>query len=1029
MLEKDCAVIITLYGDEESRILATEQVIQKIINSQLFKPNVYLVYLSFEENTYFQNLQSEINLIRIQGTENNKNLFQKESLYNIAISKSDEKYLAFLDGDLYSEDPLWMMKVFDTVDRHEQTKTDTIVQMFKTFSDPVEGKFSFSHSYFLKNEKEVREKAFSPGAPGGGWALSRRLLNKGRNFNQWCIPGSGDCCFIMEYSGISKYFDHHMGYKWFVEIFRGDLNINANLDYVDVDLIHIYHGEYKNRAYKMSRIIIDHFEELKDLVEIDKNKLLSWKDPNCGLRFVLSDKSKLTTEKDAHERASQYINLPALPEIEDRIILNDTALITCYFGDNEKFLKSCKQSFEQLIRLNPTPLIVFVEIVTEGEETKWEEIGQYDFVKHIQVKGKEQHANLFQKEACFNIGARSLDLEQYKYLIFHDSDSYPTIPNWANIIRGRIKKWIDDNNQENYLLQNFSIYSDSTEQKQTNGYVFEKTRDAINTIGFAPGLSWSMPSSFFQKVNGWYIKAFTGPNDAIALKRWDTTYRYSDASPELTWMQNIYKEISDEEHKAITDFIPASIVHVFHGVKSSRGYKERQNVISWLCSNVNDVVCEDDNGLLAWKEPKNSIALIMEKTKNFTEEKLTSSIIADILIEEKRKGTIACLSSHLDKAINKIQPTKKHTFTEFQPENVKSLAILINGARKSLFSSYETEELPNGLIKVIDKIIPSYFLIKNKNNIKSRIDIIQNTETIQDAFKNDELVFFLVDLPYTGNTILKGLRERLSSKHPNSWLLLLEYEDMLERGPLFYAGEQPKTIRVVMKKTEDGNDPEILLQHEILLNILSNDRNTTNKINYKKHFHIPENTMMGNGSLSIVGDGLLATENIEGDAVEIGCNKGKTSLFIRKTLEEIKDDRTFHVFDSFEGLSEPAEVDKIENTKVRKGCMKAPLLEFKQTFIGEKLPVIHKGFVEDTLENELPEKLSFALIDCDLYDPIKFSAKLVHEKLQKNGVMVIHDYNCNFLPGAKVAIDEFVESHKDEYTFEDHGNIVKLTKK
>ena len=40
-------------------------------------------------------------------------------------------------------------------------------------------------------------------------------------------------------------------------------------------------------------------------------------------------------------------------------------------------------------------------------------------------------------------------------------------------------------------------------------------------------------------------------------------------------------------------------------------------------------------------------------------------------------------------------------------------------------------------------------------------------------------------------------------------------------------------------------------------------------------------------------------KNIEGDIVELGCNIGTTSLFIRKFLNEYKSERKFHVIRFF----------------------------------------------------------------------------------------------------------------------------------
>ena len=60
-------------------------------------------------------------------------------------------------------------------------------------------------------------------------------------------------------------------------------------------------------------------------------------------------------------------------------------------------------------------------------------------------------------------------------------------------------------------------------------------------------------------------------------------------------------------------------------------------------------------------------------------------------------------------------------------------------------------------------------------------------------------------------------------------------------------------------------------------------------------------------------------DNIEGDVVELGCNKGGTSIWIRRILDIYKNkfniDKEFHVYDSWEGVPDKHYNDYCENFK------------------------------------------------------------------------------------------------------------------
>jgi O-methyltransferase len=159
----------------------------------------------------------------------------------------------------------------------------------------------------------------------------------------------------------------------------------------------------------------------------------------------------------------------------------------------------------------------------------------------------------------------------------------------------------------------------------------------------------------------------------------------------------------------------------------------------------------------------------------------------------------------------------------------------------------------------------------------------------------------------------------------------------------------------------------------------------------------------------------VCLERIPGDFVELGCYRGATSVWLRSVLDCIGDEeRSIHVFDSFQGMPTPKAVDL---NHVGEGDLVASpddVLEIHRRW-GRKPPTVHPGWFKDTLPTELPEQIAFAYLDGDFYDSIMVSLEQCVPRLAIGAIVVIDDYAdvvrhpkaWNGLPGVKQACDEF----------------------
>jgi len=147
--------------------------------------------------------------------------------------------------------------------------------------------------------------------------------------------------------------------------------------------------------------------------------------------------------------------------------------------------------------------------------------------------------------------------------------------------------------------------------------------------------------------------------------------------------------------------------------------------------------------------------------------------------------------------------------------------------------------------------------------------------------------------------------------------------------------------------------------------------------------------------------------DVPGDLVEVGCASGESSTVIQTVLSAHPGGKRFHVFDSFEGLPPPTSADAADGV-YRQGDMAAPVARFEATFRRAgvtTLPEIHKGWFEDTIPTQLPESISFAMIDCDLYASTAHVLPHVYARMSPGAIGmfgVYYDpeiYPCDGIPG------------------------------
>ncbi|SEK21897.1 Macrocin-O-methyltransferase (TylF) [Pseudobutyrivibrio ruminis] len=153
----------------------------------------------------------------------------------------------------------------------------------------------------------------------------------------------------------------------------------------------------------------------------------------------------------------------------------------------------------------------------------------------------------------------------------------------------------------------------------------------------------------------------------------------------------------------------------------------------------------------------------------------------------------------------------------------------------------------------------------------------------------------------------------------------------------------------------------------------------------------------------------VISDNIEGSLAELGVYKGSNAAFMARYATE--NDRKMYIIDTFEGFSEE-DISGIDSCKSKQ--FEDTSLEAVKEFCGEGEGIIYvKGYFPESVTKELEDdQFSFVSLDCDLYKPIRAGLEFFYPRLNKGGMIFIHDYSSGYWEGCTQAVNEFCDENE-----------------
>lgn len=166
----------------------------------------------------------------------------------------------------------------------------------------------------------------------------------------------------------------------------------------------------------------------------------------------------------------------------------------------------------------------------------------------------------------------------------------------------------------------------------------------------------------------------------------------------------------------------------------------------------------------------------------------------------------------------------------------------------------------------------------------------------------------------------------------------------------------------------------------------------------------------------------LCHRRLPGDIVECGVWRGGSMMVVANELLRLREMRVLHLFDTFEGMTDPSEKDVSHAGKAafnllasssRKSSSKmwcvASEEDVRNNLYSTGYPKnfinFIRGKVEDTLPGKAPKEIALLRLDTDWYDSTWHELLHLYPNVVSGGVIIIDDYG--YWQGARRAVDEY----------------------
>jgi hypothetical protein len=292
------------------------------------------------------------------------------------------------------------------------------------------------------------------------------------------------------------------------------------------------------------------------------------KNPSCRLKKI----TLKTFRKRPHDISKLKYSVPES---------QDLAICFIYFNvvNSKRLLMNYLYTVEKLKMAN-IPYFT-VEIYTKQPEIANAFHIQTDFI-------------LFQKERYCHVLEKAIP-NTYTKLLFLDADIIFENPNWYNELSKKLETFdIVQPFTTGYYLD--ITYKNMTQTSSKLSMVYSK--QGSTRYKYHPGFGWAFKRCWFQKY-GFFQQSVIGGGDRISSYSWIKPMTILKIAPK--YIQPALKIYLDNlrEKPSICN-ISGSVYHLWHGSRSKRQYKIRENILGNI-DDIRTILSEEKSGIYTIK--------------------------------------------------------------------------------------------------------------------------------------------------------------------------------------------------------------------------------------------------------------------------------------------------------------------------------------------------------------------------------------------------------------------------------------------
>jgi O-methyltransferase len=169
---------------------------------------------------------------------------------------------------------------------------------------------------------------------------------------------------------------------------------------------------------------------------------------------------------------------------------------------------------------------------------------------------------------------------------------------------------------------------------------------------------------------------------------------------------------------------------------------------------------------------------------------------------------------------------------------------------------------------------------------------------------------------------------------------------------------------------------------------------------------VADNTMLSPKKLYWLLNLCRQTFHLKGDIFEAGVASGGSARLLLDCLLQERIQKSMWLLDTFEGYRKIDHQQDGDHVQLGQ-CRGSGKLEVEKLLANDAVPVaLIEGMIPATLAQVKTDKLAFAHIDVNLYEPTLAATEFCLQRLVPGAIMLFDDYAWPATYGARKAIDE-----------------------